>query len=372
MTAPVACKAYACALPAASFAKHVITSETIETGRSQTMADVTQTPDSLSDTGGSMMKTATRMFAWTMVAMALVYVGNVYLTYWQEWPGVLALVGGSSDSIFAWLQLASYVACIMGAAAYVLRSPSQTLRADADILNGFVTFIIRAAFWIVLLVGFADAIISFLRVEGLLEPLFGDAIASDLGRSSWRGPYVHMPLLVLAIVIAAVTRGLGFIWLGLLVVIAELLIVISRFIFSYEQAFQGDLVRFWYAALFLFASAYTLHQEGHVRVDVFYAGFARPTQGRVNYFGAIVMGILFCWVILALGTWSQAAVIVSPFLSFEVSQSGFGMYVKYLMASFLGVFAVSMLVQFAAYMMEALADVRGDPGGREPPAPGGH
>jgi hypothetical protein len=60
---------------------------------------------------------------------------------------------------------------------------------------------------------FRDAIISFLRVEGLLEPLFGDAIASDLGRS-FRGPYVHMPLLVLAIVIAALTRTLGFIWLA--------------------------------------------------------------------------------------------------------------------------------------------------------------
>jgi TRAP-type mannitol/chloroaromatic compound transport system permease small subunit len=53
---------------------------------------------------------------------------------------------------------------------------------------------------------------------------------------------------------------------------------------------MGDLVRFWYAALFLFASAYTLLEEGHVRVDVFYAGSA-PTQGRVNAFGAIVLGI---------------------------------------------------------------------------------
>ena len=56
-------------------------------------------------------------------------------------------------------------------------------------------------------------------------------------------------------------------------VAAELLIVISRFIFSYEQAFMADLVRFWYGALFLFASAYTLLEEGHVRVDVLYAAF---------------------------------------------------------------------------------------------------
>ena len=35
---------------------------------------------------------------------------------------------------------------------------------------------------------------------------------------------------------------------------------------------MGDLVRYWYAGLFLFASAYTLYEEGHVRVDILYQG----------------------------------------------------------------------------------------------------
>ena len=42
------------------------------------------------------------------------------------------------------------------------------------------------------------------------------------------------------------------------------------------------------------------------------------------------------------------------------------MYIKYLMAGFLGVFAVSMTFQFAGYMLEGIADWRGDPGKREP------
>ena len=36
---------------------------------------------------------------------------------------------------------------------------------------------------------------------------------------------------------------------------------------------MGDLVRYWYAGLFLFASAYTLFEDGHVRVDVFYTNY---------------------------------------------------------------------------------------------------
>jgi TRAP-type mannitol/chloroaromatic compound transport system permease small subunit len=303
-----------------------------------------------------------RIFSWFTVASVIVYCLNIYLCYWQDWPGVIALFSGDTMSVLAILQSASYAACLVWAIVFAQRRADLPLRADGETITHIVTFLIRWAFWIVLLIGFVDAIISFLRVEGLLATLLGSDLESDLGRSQFRGPYVHMPLIVVALVIAATTRGLGFIWLGLLVAAAELSIVFSRFIFSYEQAFQGDLVRFWYAALFLFASAYTLTEEGHVRVDVFYAGFSEQKRGQVNFVGTLIMGIVFCWVILVLGTWTKSAVIVSPFMSYEVSQSGFGMYVKYLMATFLGVFAVSMIIQFAGYLLEALADWRGDPG----------
>ena len=82
-------------------------------------------------------------------------------------------------------------------------------------------------------------------------------------------------MLLLGFVIAFFKQSLGFIWLTLLVVLSEFSIVISRFVFSYEQPFQGDLVRFWYAGLFLFASAYALVTEGHVRVDVLYTNFSK-------------------------------------------------------------------------------------------------
>jgi TRAP-type mannitol/chloroaromatic compound transport system permease small subunit len=135
---------------------------------------------------------------------------------------------------------------------------------------------------------------------------------------------------------------------------------------------MGDLVRFWYAALFLFASAYTLIEEGHVRVDVLYAGFTERRKGIVNHWGSLLLGITLCAVILWFGMEGKASIINSALLNFEVSQSGFGMYTKYMMAGFLGVFAVSMMIQFAGYLLEAIADQRNDPGKREVANPGGH
>ena len=217
----------------------------------------------------------------------------------------------------------------------------------------------------VLIVGLVDSAISFLRIEGFLPDVVGQALADDLGKSQFRGPYVHMPLIALSFVIAAFTRTLGFTWLALLVVVAELLIVIGRFIFSYEQAFLADLVRFWYAALFLFASAYTLLEEGHVLVDIFYAGFSTRTKGYVNAVGSVILGMSLCTVILVIGMGGKQNIINSPILTYETTQAGFGLYVKYLMAGFLGVFAVSMMIQFVAYFLDAVADIRGEPGGRD-------
>ena len=308
----------------------------------------------------------TRFFAWSVVLLTGVYTLNCYLTFWQEWPGILALLNPNpSHVVFAVLQLGFYVAAVGMALAYVWKR-DRPLRDESETLNGVVTYIVRAAFFAVLLVGLVDMVISFIRVENLLPAVVGSALAEQLGRPNFRGPYVHIPLMALALVIAAFKRDIGFIWLALLVVIAELQIVILRFIFAYEQAFMGDLVRFWYAALFLFASAYTLLEDGHVRVDVVYAGLSKKTRGLINALGAVLLGMIFCWVILGIGMWTKSSIITAALRSFEVSQSGFGMYVKYLMAGFLGVFAITMMIQFASSLLQSVADYRGDPGGREP------
>ncbi|MCB2009681.1 MAG: TRAP transporter small permease subunit [Geminicoccaceae bacterium] len=311
-----------------------------------------------------------RILGWLTLAMLAAYLVNSWLTYVRGWPGTAAALEGGSATGF--VQIAIYAVLALGAITFVMRTPETTLRMDGDRVSRFNAWLVRAAFWSVLLVGIADAAISFMRVENLLDVYVGPQMATDIGRPQYRGPYIHLPLIGVGMLLALVTRTLGFTWLALLVVVAELMIVLARFIFSYEQAFMGDLVRFWYAALFLFASAYTLIDEGHVRVDVLYAGMKDTTKGMVNAVGSILLGIIFCWVILFVGMGNRSAIIISPLVNFEVSQSGFGMYVKYLMAGFLGIFAITMMIQFVSYLFEAVADWRGEPGAREISAPSAH
>ena len=295
-----------------------------------------------------------------IVGLTVAFLVDTYLAFGLGWPGGASPLGGEAK-ILGWLQLALYPASILGVVLFVLRDSHNTLRTDARRLSKLCRFVIRAAFWVVLIVGLADMIISFVRVEGFLPFIVSEEMAKRVGISNWRGHYVHFPLMALSLVIALRSRSLGFTWLALLVVVAEFGIVLGRFVFSYERAFMGDLVRFWYAALFLFASAETLAEEGHVRVDVLNAGFSDRRKAWTNCIGSLVLGIPLCVVILSLGLADKASIIASPILAFETTQSGFGLYVKYLMAGFLGVFAFSMLVQFSAYFLDAAAELHGKP-----------
>ena len=283
--------------------------------------------------------------------------GLLHTLYLGDLSGVKIPKGGFSKYAITlgFFQTAAILAVISYSAyrAFGVRN----LRKDAVTLDWISAYIVRAAFWAVLIVGLTDAALSFLRVEGFHKVLFGESAGAAIALPSARGLYIHVPLMIVSALIALRDKSVSLVWLALLVVVAEFLIVIARFIYGYEQTFMGDLVRFWYAALFLFASAYTLKEDGHVRVDVFYAGLKRKTKSTLNIIGIVFFGLPLCWLILARGMWGKSSLINSPMLNFETSMSGFGMYVKYLMAAFLIVFALSMIFQFTAYLLNSIADI---------------
>ncbi|MEM7563309.1 MAG: TRAP transporter small permease subunit, partial [Pseudomonadota bacterium] len=295
-----------------------------------------------------------------MITAVFLYLINNYLVFWLEMPGSYNLFSHygwlglealnqpleGSQITWGWVQVIAYLGILAASIYYVRSTEHRSLEDEAVRFSVLSSFLIRFAFWAILSIGLVDMLISMLRVEGFLSAVVGEKLASELGRPIFRGQYVHYPLTVTSLFLALRFRNISFTWLTLMVVFAEFMIVITRFIFSYEQAYMGDLVRFWYAGLFLFASAHTLVEGGHVRVDVLYAGFSRRKKAIYDSFGCVILGLPMCWVILMQGMGGRGNSINSPLLSFEVSQSGYGMYTKYMMAGYLVVFAVTMLIQF--------------------------
>jgi len=306
------------------------------------------------------MTISVRILANLLMAMLILFLLHRYLIFWQGWPDFPNSVsqifgsGQNTENADRWQAFTLIIAYSITLAVIIWHAftrKSQSLLIESERYAAWSAYVIRFAFWSVLLIGITDTFISSLKIENALAGIVGADLDKQLAQARFRGLYVHYPLLVVAALIAAVTKGLSMIWLAFMVVISEFMIVITRFIFSYEQAYMGDLVRFWYAALFLFASAYTLIEEGHVRVDVLYAGFRQRSKARVNVFGSLLLGIPLCFTILALGLESRQSSLSSPIINFEISQSAYGLFVKYLMAGYLIIFAVSMAMQFISYFL---------------------
>lgn len=302
-----------------------------------------------------------RTFALGMVFLTFVFLINDFLIVGHDWPGIVAIWSSSNESsALSWLQLLFYVAVFPCAFFWSKKYSTTTMIADSEKLSRWTSYVVRAVFWSVLLIGIIDSFISFVRIEGFLSFFVSESLERNLGIATFRGMYVHYPLIVMSFIIAFFVKQYSVAWLALMVVLAELLIVITRFVFSYEQTFMGDLVRFWYAGLFLLAAAYTLKSEGHVRVDVLYAGKSVRFKSWVNVFGVLGLGLPLCWIILGVGMWEKTSVLNSPIATFEISQASYGLYVKYLLAAYLVIFALTMIMQFSSYFLKHIAILVGE------------
>ena len=298
-----------------------------------------------------------RIFCYLVTSLTFAFLINNILTYYLGWPGTDKIFIKINTNIIKnlyliYIQVFIYVLAVLLPIIFVYFFNKRTLQKDSETLSAISSYIVHGVFWTALIVGIIDFIISFSVCEKIIQNNLSEKIHLFLSSPQKRIIFIHAPIAVLGFIIAFYNKKIGFVWLATLVVVAEGLIVISRFVYSYEQTFMGDLVRYWYAALFLLGSAHTLVKEGHVRVDILYARAKEKTQAKLNIIGSTFFGIPLCALVMIYGMEGRSSTINSPIVNFEVtSQATAGLYVKYMMAGFLGVFAVTMIIQFASYIL---------------------
>lgn len=315
-----------------------------------------------------------RILAYVIVTITLLFVFNNYLIFWLDWPGTITFLQHKqwfgfgprdtklegSEVTLGWLQFLSYTGSIVYVIAFVVLTPTKSLRAEAEFLSSIAAYTMRAAFWSVLLIGLAEIVISFLRADEFLELTVAKELTTELGRARFRNAYVHLPIILLSLVIAYFVRSLSFMPLAVLIFIAELLTFVSHSVFSHEQVLTDGLVRTWYATLFLFTVSYSLIHDGRVRVARFYRRFSTRKKAQTHVLGTVLLGLPLCWAVLSTGLWRKDSSLNNPLLSFEIQQSDFIMYAKYMFAGFLVVFTVSMTIQLMSYFLDNVATLCGE------------
>ncbi|HEY7772338.1 MAG TPA: TRAP transporter small permease subunit [Marinagarivorans sp.] len=135
-------------------------------------------------------------------------------------------------------------------------------------------------------------------------------------------------------------------WLTLFMVVIMAAIVIIRALFNTNAIAAQELVTYLHAIVIMSASAYTLAEHGHVRVDIFYRRFTVKQQAWVDLVGSLVFLLPFA-VVTTVVSWDFVA---RAWAIKEGSTDAGGLPAVFLLKSLL-------VVNGALLALQALADV---------------
>lgn len=92
-------------------------------------------------------------------------------------------------------------------------------------------------------------------------------------------------------------------WLSLGLVLLVCFDVVRRFIFERTDAWIMELQWHMFAMLFLLGAGYTLKEQKHVRVDLFYSTFEPRHKALINLIGGLVLLIPLCILLIYLSVY---------------------------------------------------------------------
>ena len=83
-------------------------------------------------------------------------------------------------------------------------------------------------------------------------------------------------------------------WFTLFMVIITFVVVVMRYVFDAGFIWIQESVVWMHAAVFMLGAAYTLHDEEHVRVDVFYRNMSDKRRAWVDLVGVLIFLLPVC------------------------------------------------------------------------------
>ncbi len=83
-------------------------------------------------------------------------------------------------------------------------------------------------------------------------------------------------------------------WLTLIMVITTFVVVVMRYVFDAGLIWLQESVIWMHAAVFMMGAAYTLQQEDHVRVDIFYRKLSVTRRAWIDFAGSMIFLLPLC------------------------------------------------------------------------------
>ena len=150
----------------------------------------------------------------------------------------------------------------------------------------------------------------------------------------------------------SVALGHAVSWLTLAMVLVTFVIVVMRYVFDAGLIWLQEGLTWMHAAVFMLGAAYTLQQEEHVRVDIFYRNMDERRRAWVNLCGVL----LFVFPMCAFFVWTSWDYVSASWSIREVSRNSGGLPFPFvpLLKSLLVIMPLTVTLQGASMLLRSV------------------
>ena len=157
----------------------------------------------------------------------------------------------------------------------------------------------------------------------------------------------------------AISNSLGraMSWLTLLMVLVTFVIVVLRYVFGTGLIWLQESLSWMHAVVFMLGASYTLQQDEHVRVDIFYQKMSDRNRAWVNLLGVLIFIFPMCIFFV----YSSLDYVAAAWSTREVSRNSGGLPYPFVpvLKSVLVIMPLTVGLQGLSMLLRAAQVIRG-------------
>lgn len=142
-------------------------------------------------------------------------------------------------------------------------------------------------------------------------------------------------------------------WLVLAMVLVMFCVVVLRYVFDMGWIALQESISYFHSIVFLIGAAYTLQQDAHVRVDIFYSRLNETGKAWVDLLGHVFILMPVMLFII----WVSWPYVMNAWDVQESSREAGGLPGIYLIKSLILIMAALLIVQASALSLRAILQI---------------
>ena len=146
-------------------------------------------------------------------------------------------------------------------------------------------------------------------------------------------------------------------WLTLAMVLITVTVVMLRYLFQSGSIALQESVTYLHATVFMLGAAYTLKQDGHVRVDIIYQKLTPRSRAWVDLLGTLLLLLPVCIFML----YTSMNYVTAAWAIQEGSREAGGLDGVYLLKTAIPLMAVMLLLQGCSMLLRNILVIAGQP-----------